>query len=135
MNHRELKFRVWDIESKTWCELECVIGSNYDIVNDPDKFIIQQFTELYDKNKKSIYEGDIVNVQRSFTHPYVKDGKIDYKTIDGGLEVGQVIWWEVEAAFLIAYKGYDDMDDFRYLSYSYEVIGNIFEHSELLKNE
>jgi uncharacterized phage protein (TIGR01671 family) len=132
MNHRELKFRVWDIESKTWCELECVIGSNYDIVNDPDKFIIQQFTELYDKNKKSIYEGDIVNVQRSFTRPYVKDGKIDYKTIDGGLEVGQVIWWEVEAAFLIAYKGYDDMDDFRYLSYSYEVIGNIFEHSELL---
>jgi hypothetical protein len=57
---------------------------------------------------------------------------MDYKTIDGGLEVGQVIWWMIKAAFLIAYKGYDDMEDFPYC-YSCEVIGNIFENSELLK--
>ena len=155
---RELKFRIWNNTDKEmyfskplkfrnlgYMDLEDSGNGLYGLMGhalttskgiDTNKkeVIIQQFTGLYDKNKKPIYEGDIVNVQRSFTRPYVKDGKIDYKTIDGGLEVGQVIWWEMKAAFLIAYKG-DDMDDFRYLSYSYEVIGNIFESKELLKNK
>ena len=140
-------YRVWHKIEKRFVDLrsidfeqdsigyDCQGEANYYDVAKFDEIVFQQFAELYDKNKKPIYEGDIVNVQRSFTRPYVKDGKIDYKTIDGGLETGQIIWWEMKAAFLIAYKGYDDMDDFRYLSYSYEVIGNIFEHSELLKNE
>jgi hypothetical protein len=112
MNHRELKFRVWDIESKTWCELECVIGSNYDIVNDPDKFIIQQFTELYDKNKKPIYEGD--RVRFGYT------GKVDF--------FGEVIWLEDRASFGVrtgnAFETFEDLMD--YMKY-FEVVGNIFQ--------
>jgi len=143
---RQLKFRAWDKPAKQFTYPDKGYQGHYVLTlngqfqnfqngSGGDEYVVQQFTGLYDKNKKPIYEGDIVNVQRSFTRPDVKDGKIEYKTIDGGLEIGQVVWWEMKAAFLIAYKGYDDMDDFRYLSYSYEVIGNIFESKELLNNE
>jgi uncharacterized phage protein (TIGR01671 family) len=140
------KYRVWHKIEKRFVDLrsidfeldnigyDCQGEAHYYDVAKFDEIVFQQFTGLMDKNGKEIYEGDVVNVQRSFTRPYVKDGKIEYKTIDGGLEVGQVIWWMIKAAFIIVYKGYDDMEDFSYC-YSCEVIGNIFEHSELLKNE
>lgn len=66
MNDRVIKFRAWD--GKKYTDDNCVIiycdGSTAvfdrwgDVVQ--EKLTIQQFTGLYDKYGKEIYEGDII---------------------------------------------------------------------------
>ena len=138
-------YRVWHKIEKRFVDLrsidfeqdsisyDCYREANYYDVAKFDEIVFQQSTGLKDKNGKEIFEGDIVNVKRFFTRPYIKDGKIDYKTIDGELETGQVIWWKFQATFLVEYKGYDEYGDLLCSSVGCEVIGNIFENSELLK--
>lgn len=140
-------YRVWHKIEKRFVDLrtidfekesigyDCQGEANYYDVAKFDEIVFQQSTGLKDKNRKEIFEGDVVNVKRFFTRPYIKDGKIDYKTIDGELETGQVIWWKFQATFLVEYKGYDEYGDLLCSSVGCEVIGNIFENSELLKDE
>ena len=62
MNKRELKFRAWNNEQKKFEYFELHNITVPDRLLIQDKFPVQQWTGEFDKNKKEIYEGDIVRV-------------------------------------------------------------------------
>jgi uncharacterized phage protein (TIGR01671 family) len=128
---KEIKFRAWDRERKRMLydvvfaihknliavadQNCCGIGQNgyFTVIFQNslprDQIVLMQYTGLKDKNGKEIYEGDII--VDSFNH-YEK-GKVAENTAE--------FWWEV-----IEY-GLEDAE--------LEVIGNIYENPELLKDE
>ncbi len=72
MNKRILKFRVWDIKNKnflsqssTYYHIGDVTGIPYtlnEILNKPDRFIVQQFTGFIDSKGNEVWEGDVVRI-------------------------------------------------------------------------
>ena len=133
---REFKFRVWSIEEKQFISPNILevfdesgdltafkyikTGKLNPLYMPVENYIIQQYTDLKDKNKKEIYEGDILD----FTARYKQTGPVEViyygasfgcvVTDDGGLK-------EFWALNHIVQQHYP------------EIIGNIFETPELLK--
>jgi hypothetical protein len=109
---RQLKFRVWDNEQKKFEYFELNNITVPDRFLTQDKFPVQQFTELYDKNKKPIYEGDRVRFGYTGNHDFY----------------GEVIWLDDRASFGVkdknAFETFEDLMD--YMEF-FEVVGNIFQ--------
>jgi uncharacterized phage protein (TIGR01671 family) len=120
-NMRELKFRVWDVKLNEYVpkreldrnfgldfngELRCLIASR-----EKDPFILQQYTGLTDKNGKEIYEGDIINLKF------------------GELNANLVVKWDKYMGLKYHNGGWTSLV---HVDTHGEVIGNIFEHENLL---
>jgi len=84
-----------------------------------DDYIVMQYTGLHDKNSKEIYEGDILLISNHI-------GVSKHET---------VIWKEASLSYCIHdYRGeWADMSLFPFRQSNIEVIGNIYENPELLK--
>lgn len=106
---REIKFRAWDNPSKSFVEDVTDLGkAKY------YKQPLMQYTGLKDKKGKEIYEGDIVKRhQRREMFETIVIRDLEEFLMDRGFNEGEM------------------MED--YSPKSLEVIGNIYENPELLK--
>jgi uncharacterized phage protein (TIGR01671 family) len=111
---REIKFRVWDSVYLNWKNLE---DYTYTELFLDDKYIVQQYTGMKDKNGVEIYEGDILSEKKW-----------------NGTEIfGEVKWISVIDGYNSS--GWDSYPVSlpRPTSTDCVVVGNIFENPELLK--
>ncbi|CJY63349.1 phage protein [Streptococcus pseudopneumoniae] len=127
------KFRVWDSVEKKFVE-HFFITDNGLICNmekptsdskllipiEKSELILMQSTGLKDKNGKEIFEGDILEIQ--------DEGEV--------LGNAKLTWDNEQAVFMIEAISVDDIAPFHEIlsdeSYSYRVVGNIYENKELL---
>ena len=120
---REIKFRAWDkhhnsmeyINDLYWFEENGIHDFN------DDNYIFMQNTGLKDKNGKEIYDSDIVKVTWGS---------------------GKIVFYEVKYCESLGYhflrdtKNKEDDDIICIYDYSQmDVIGNVFDNTELLKNK
>ena len=115
---REIKFRAWDpiskkmIIPKEFIQLDKLYIGYFDESGYPkisEDFILMQYTGVNDKNKKEIYEGDVI-VQK---HGEIK-GVVRFRDGVFGVDTGKAFY---------PFPAYKDI----------EIIGNIHENPELLK--
>jgi uncharacterized phage protein (TIGR01671 family) len=128
---RQFKFRAWSKQLSRWLtkdEWHFDFDGNIHFIDlCPEsterpvaphiikkQFVIQQFTGILDRNKKEIYEGDIV-----------KDSSSYYST----QRLNVVEWITTENG----QRGWDGFYGYPGEQSNREIIGNIFENPELLK--
>lgn len=111
---REIKFRAWAKEEHEMIQANTLAFEEYAplgcLLNDGDDLIIMQYTGLKDKNGKEIYEGDIIKLPE-----------------DGEEKIYYIKYSQNRLGFTL-----NNGCGFA-LAYGIEVIGNIYENSELLE--
>ena len=139
---REIEFRIWDIDDKHFLSLDdfqkmgCVminndgtlfLSSDYrfmlNMMIKLDKYTIQQYTGLKDKNGKKIFEGDIIIAHD--TKFIVKFGA--YKTKLFGKEYGSAIRTKQFGWYAESIENKEQCN--LVTPNDIEVIGNIYENN------
>ena len=116
---RKIKFRIWGKIAQImlgWEKLnEMQNLANFllfQCFNGNPRYILMQFTGLYDKNKKMIYDGDIVKVED---------------------EIYWVEWSDCNAGFALRGNRPDDDIYGGFFDLEIQVLGNIYENPKLLE--
>lgn len=136
---REIKFRAWDKEEGTMLSDISLLDDTWDMMNEffkykKDELHFMQYTGLKDKNGKEIYEGDVLQLVdeigehvrvicefgnrriTSFSGTEIDVQCFYFKTVKTNWKTNPVA---------NNYKGMHDLEII-------EVIGNIYEHPELV---
>ena len=134
---RELKFRSWNLETKFMYDNiengvvaknqkgEIVLGLSFGSICRDQNSIIMQFTGLTDKNGKEIYEGDIIKCKPiDVIHP---QDLFKYNNFE--FLISAVYWSKEYCCFEIDFNSSCFADS----ETVFEVIGNIHQNPELLK--
>lgn len=114
---REIKFRAWDGQIMLEChdigvcEPDDAFGTNLALALNEEGLEYMQYTGLTDKNGKEIYEGD-------WFRPNIPNSR-----------TAMLVEWDEHKA---SYKPFNDAN-YSYSAASGEVIGNMYENPELLK--
>ena len=132
--NRPIKFRVWDKLAERMIyphndnQQHFIIDLNgrfHNLQNGSggDDYVIQQYTGLTDNNDKEIYEGDIL---------IYKSGSIPTTGV-----IGQVLYEADEGGYIFQWERKGPNQNYKNLNcdvaFESVIVGNIFEHSELLK--
>jgi uncharacterized phage protein (TIGR01671 family) len=132
---REIKFRAWDKELGFYEDDENIfINQNGAVYREDegewykDRYEIQMFTGVNDKNGKVVYEGDVV---RAWSQGFTSTFQIKWREDGGGSQMFILYpaWKNREMWHISSSREKDGMCYDRGL----EVIGNIYENPELLK--
>ncbi|WP_335931239.1 YopX family protein [Fusobacterium polymorphum] len=142
---REIKFRAWDKLNKEMFNVEIINFQERRVYKDTvsyrkfEDIELIQYTELKDKNNKEIYEGDVVKL----VHTGIEisaDRLEDLKRFAGIIKYENGIFKIVKTEKSLIESKYFEMEQkkvseiFIYSKlYDLEVVGNIYENPELLK--
>ncbi len=128
---RTIKFRAWNKADKTMGEpfsLEQAIRIR-PAVDPTIDCVYMQFTGLTDKNGKEIFEGDLVrinNLKENWKH-----GEPDFEWKVLAIEYNQYTWAFNNSVLYFPLSTYRDRAG-EFYDYDIELIGNIYENSDLL---
>ena len=121
---REVKFRAWDPQRRQmhqWGAGVVAVDHQLNVTTVPagtdlpSGTVLMQFTGLYDKNGREIYDGDICRVDHLDPRYDVVYRVVSWDAGEAGWSVGVGVPSEV--------------------SWSHEVVGNVYENPELLTEE
>ncbi len=130
MDNREIKFKVWDKNSKTWqwrpCEylpLEGCFSLNSRDKWHKNSWVFLQYIGIQDKNNKEIYEGDILTGHMGYSPDVKLTGIVEYSTETLGYGL----------RFNPNPNTKDSLTEDLFLVHDLEVIGNIYENTDLVE--
>lgn len=126
MTNREIKFRVWDVDTHEFIDLSCGHhNQKLNIFFKDSHFVFQQYTGLKDKNGKEIYDGDILKIWHDSYTNRIRD-----------YHLAVVIWhynrWTVRTSSENPIKR-DNALFFPNNEENIEVVGNILEHPHMVR--